>query len=104
MHPIAQVREPFSVIRYLAERIPLEKMYKLKMPDWYDDEDEELAELARGDPTYTRWTPQAIAEAYAEQKGYMIGKGGIPDRQRAGLEILRDTIDGIVLLAFLPPE
>ena len=34
----------------------------------------------------------------------MIGKGGIPDRQRAGLEILRDTIDGVVLLAFSPPR
>ena len=101
MHPLAQVREPFTAIRYLAERIPLEKMYKLKMPDWYDDED---IESSLKDPSHSRWTPQAIAEALAEQKGYMIGKGGIPDRQRAGLEILRDTVDGIVLLAFKPPR
>ena len=66
MHPIAQVREPFSAIRYLAERIPLEKMYKLKMPDWYDEEDKEISELAADDPAYTRWSPQAIAEALAE--------------------------------------
>ena len=47
IYPIAQVREPYSVIGYLAERINLPKLLKLKHPD-----------VDEGD----QWTPFDICE------------------------------------------
>lgn len=32
MYPIAQVREPYTAVGYLAERVPLVKMLSLKHP------------------------------------------------------------------------
>ena len=32
LYPISQTREPYSAIRYLAERIPLEEIYCLIPP------------------------------------------------------------------------
>jgi len=54
---IAQVREPYSAIRYLAERLPLEKMYGLKM-----EKDE------------TEWTAYSLCEAYSRKRGYFVKK------------------------------
>ncbi len=35
----------------------------------------------------------------------MLGRGGgAPDVHRAGLEIIRDACDGVILLLFFPPE
>ena len=31
-------------------------------------------------------------------------KGGAPDIQRAGLEIMKDIVDGVVCMRFDPPE
>lgn len=51
-----------------------------------------------------RWSPLALCGAIADKKGYKAsGRGGAPDFHRAGLEVLRDTVDGFVLLAFAPP-
>ena len=33
MYPIAQVQEPYSVVQYLAEHVPLEKILSLTPPD-----------------------------------------------------------------------
>lgn len=38
IYPVAQVREPFTAIGYLAERVPLVETLKLKWP--YEDEPE----------------------------------------------------------------
>lgn len=35
--------------------------------------------------------------------GYVLSKGGMPDMHRAGLEIIRDVVDGYVLVAFDKP-
>lgn len=45
-----------------------------------------------------------MCEAYAEKKGYRTERRGRPDHQRAGSELIRDTVDGIVPLFFLPPN
>jgi hypothetical protein len=50
------------------------------------------------------WTPWSICEAYAEKRGYRTDRRGRPDHQRAGSELVRDTVDGIVPLFFLPPD
>ena len=46
----------------------------------------------------------AFYAALAMKKGYRLNRGrGAPDVHRAGLEVLRDAVDGVVCLAFLPP-
>jgi len=88
LYPIPQIRETYSAIRFIAEHVPLEDLYSLHL-------DEE-----NYDPY---WSPYSICGTFAEKRGYTI-QGGGPDFHRAGLEILRDVVDGYVLLAFRPPR
>ncbi|RLN49351.1 hypothetical protein BBJ28_00005417 [Nothophytophthora sp. Chile5] len=44
------------------------------------------------------------SQAYAEKRGYRTDRRGRPDHQRAGSELVRDTVDGILPLFFLPPD
>jgi len=91
LYPIAQVREPFSAIRFLAERIPLEKVYNLDMPPSRDHGEAE------------EWSPYLICEALALRRGYFNSRSGRPDVHRAGLEILKDCVDGNLVLSWPPP-
>jgi len=84
IYPIAQVREPYTAIKYIAERVPLEEVYRLEK--LYPDQP---------------WNAWEICESYAEKRGYHTQKGR-PDTHRAGLEILRDHLDGRVVLYFTP--
>lgn len=84
--PLAQVREPYTGVRVLAERLPLERLYGLTLPK---DED--------------GWSPLTLCEALAVKRGFMIAKVGRPDAHAAGREILYDTGDGIVPVAWDPP-
>ena len=88
LFPIAQVREPFSAIRYLAERLPLEKIYGLTLPD----------------PDEPQWSAHSICEAYAIKRGYFLKRSGRPDVHRAGLEILNDCCDGKLSISWPPPD
>ena len=50
-----------------------------------------------------KWSAFAICEALSEKRGYTLSRGGgAPDVHRAGLEIIRDCVDGIVCLCFHP--
>ncbi|CAO3634866.1 unnamed protein product [Cunninghamella blakesleeana] len=93
MYPIAQVQEPYSVIQYLAERIPLENILSLTPPDLVDIKDVRSVE----------WSSWMICEAYAEQRGFHTAKGAQPDAYRAANAMLRLTEDGRILLSFKPP-
>jgi len=84
--PIAQVREPYSAIQFLAEYLPVEDIFKLQHPD----------------PDNPAWTAFYICEAYAIKRGYFTAKGARPDTYRAGNEILRDVVNGRLTLYFLP--
>lgn len=95
LYPIAQAREPYSAIRYLGERVRVEEVYGLNPPP-----DDNPKGLSRDDYPWSGWN---ICLAYAIKRSY-YSKGGREDTYRAGLEILRDTLDGIVLLAFDPPS
>ncbi|KAI7872945.1 hypothetical protein BDF14DRAFT_1960989 [Spinellus fusiger] len=88
MYPIAQVQEPYSVIQYLAERIPLEKMLSLTPPHLGEKEHQ--------------WSAWSICEAYAEQRGFHTAKAARPDVYRAANVILRLVNDGRILLSFKP--
>ena len=58
----------------------------LRIPDWYEE---------------AHWSALALCEALGDKRGYMVSRGGgAPDVHRAGLEIIRDCVDGIVCLCF----
>ncbi|CAH0480628.1 unnamed protein product [Peronospora belbahrii] len=88
--PIAQTREPFSAVRFIAENcVPyLHEVYKLKHVE--DDDGE--------------WSPYTLCESYAQLRGFRM-KGGKLDVHRAANTLLRDTLNGRkVVLSFPPPE
>jgi len=79
-----QVREPFSAVRLLHHALDLCKLYNLRLVDLGLD-DEEIEALS----------PLGFCQALAERKGYKTQRGrGAPDPHRAGLEVLKDTVDG----------
>ncbi|KAG2834464.1 hypothetical protein PC118_g6226 [Phytophthora cactorum] len=82
--PIAQTREPFSTVRFIAENcVPhLHEVYKLKPVE--DDDDE--------------WCPYTLCESYAQLRGFRV-KGGKLDVHRAANTLLRDTLNGKKRLA-----
>jgi hypothetical protein len=87
MYKIAQVQEPYSVIQYLVERIPLEQMFHLKLPEYVKQENS----------TEYKWTAWDICEcircfipmyyfykysnflAFAIARGFVTPKAGRPD-------------------------
>ncbi|KAI9914053.1 hypothetical protein PsorP6_006427 [Peronosclerospora sorghi] len=88
-YPIAQTREPFSAVRFIAENcVPhLHEIYKLQSVEQDDKE----------------WNPYTLCEAYAQLRGFRV-KGGRLDVHRAANTLLRDTLDGKkVVLSFPPP-
>lgn len=88
--PIAQTREPFSAVRFIAENcVPhLHEVYKLKPVEEDDD----------------KWCPYTLCESYAHLRGFRV-KGGKFDVHRAANTILRDTLNGKkVVLSFPPPQ
>ncbi|OQS08016.1 guanine nucleotide-binding protein, partial [Thraustotheca clavata] len=73
LFPYAQIREPYSAVRYLAEQCALEDILQLTpRVQRFDGFDEPL-----------EWSPWTICEAYAEKKGYKTDRRGRPDHHRA---------------------
>uniref|UniRef100_A0AAV1THL7 Guanine nucleotide-binding protein-like 1 n=1 Tax=Peronospora matthiolae TaxID=2874970 RepID=A0AAV1THL7_9STRA len=88
--PIAQTREPFSAMRFIAENcaLHLHEVYKLKPVEKDDDEE---------------WSPYSLCESYAQLRSFRM-KGGKLDVHRAANFLLRDTLNGKkVVLSFPPP-
>ena len=89
------MREPFSAVRLIAEALDLPSLYNLRPA--------ELA-AALGDDEEPL-TPHGVCVVLAERKNYRIARGrGAPDVHRAGLEVLRDCVDGVLCLSFEPPD
>ena len=95
--PIAQAREPFSTVRYLAEmgvHPPLHVAYSLSLSDVADRQSCTVP---------NKWSPYAICEALALKRSFLTRGGGL-DVSRAGNRILRDALAGKnIRLAFVPP-
>lgn len=105
-------------MRFLAEHVVLEQILDLKpRTQLFDGLEEELVRsfgivelafscfLMLSFVVYLQeWTPWTLCEAYAEKRGYRTDRRGRPDHQRAGSELVRDTVDGILPLFFLPPD
>ncbi|GAA5896878.1 hypothetical protein JCM6882_005056 [Rhodosporidiobolus microsporus] len=96
--PIQNV-EP--VLRFVGQRIPLEKVLRLRHPDGDLHEHEDEFSLEAPDQR-ARWTTDDILAAYAEQQGFLTAKVGRPDIYRAGSSILRLLHSSSIPWAFRP--
>jgi ribosome biogenesis GTPase A/vacuolar-type H+-ATPase subunit H len=84
-YPIAQLREPYASIKFLAERVNLPQLLVLKHPDG-DDE----------------WSAMDICDAFALKRGFLTAKAARPDTYRAANSILRMALDGKIALSLKP--
>ncbi|GAA5922261.1 hypothetical protein JCM1841_001386 [Sporobolomyces salmonicolor] len=89
--PIQNV-EP--VLHFIGQRVPLEKVLKLRHPEGEDEF--ELNE--RG-----RWTTDELLSEYAIQQGFVTAKVGRPDIYRSGAHILRQLHSSSIPWGFRPP-
>jgi len=87
--PIAQVREPYSVVLFLAERLDLPSLLNIKMEE--DDSD-------------AGWTSFGICTAWADLRHYTTARTSRPDAYRAANQILRFALEGKICLALQPPN
>lgn len=85
--PIAQLREPYSSIKYLGERINLPKILNLQKPTDIEE-----------------WSAMAICEAWALKRGFLTAKASRPDYYRAANNILRMVLAGRIIFQFYPPH
>jgi ribosome biogenesis GTPase A len=106
LYNIAQVREPYTSVQFLAERLAVEKIYGLQLPPGGKRAEAASAQTRRVELTASlaesRWSAWLLCEAYAQKRGYRTRNGGL-DTYRAGNEILRDAHIGRCVLHFLPP-
>jgi ribosome biogenesis GTPase A len=118
IYPVAQVREPFTAIGYLAQRIPLVDTLRLQWP--YDDDeydaDKQWSAWAICDGACTwpgawRWLYLTlltcalciILTAWAKKRGYVTAKAARLDTYRAANSLLRLAVDGRIVLSIKPP-
>lgn len=101
--PLAQVREPYSAIRWVMEHavVPLPELLNLRPVTLQQvlDLNEAGEEVFRLDSTLedtgpVPWSPMLLCAQYAVQRGFV--KGGRPDCLLAGTEILQRVLDGRV--------
>ena len=89
--PIAQLREPYTAVQYLAQRLDLPHVLKLTHPE------PEAGQASQ------QWTAFDVCEAWALKRGFKTAKAARPDVYRAANHLLRMALDGRTLcLAFYP--
>ncbi|XP_008190921.2 guanine nucleotide-binding protein-like 1 isoform X1 [Tribolium castaneum] len=85
--PIAQLREPFTTIKYLAERMDLPNMLRIEHPE--------------NDDT---WCAMDICDGWAKKRGFLTAKAARLDSYRAANDLLRMALDGKICLCLRPPK
>ncbi|XP_058024225.1 guanine nucleotide-binding protein-like 1 isoform X2 [Ahaetulla prasina] len=91
IYPISQIQEPYTPVGYLASRIPVQALLKLRHPD---------AEHGKPEPPWCAWD---VCEAWAEKRGYKTAKGARNDVYRAANSLLRLAVDGRLCICMRPP-
>ncbi|XP_052864759.1 guanine nucleotide-binding protein-like 1 [Anopheles cruzii] len=86
-YPIAQLREPYASVRFIAERIDLCQLLSLKHPEG---------------EKHSVWSATDICDAWALKRGFLTAKSGRPDTYRAANSILRMALDGKITLSLKP--
>ncbi|GFR78050.1 guanine nucleotide-binding protein-like 1 [Elysia marginata] len=94
--PVSQVKEPYSVVGYLAKRLDLPKLLNIQPPN------PSPRKRGSGEGVY-QWSAYDICEAWAMKCGYTTSKAGRPDLYRAANKILRLAVEGQLCLCFYPP-
>lgn len=97
MYPISQVQEPYSVIGYLASRVPLVNL--LQLVHSRDDSDKELGV---GDDNHA-WSAWDVCDAWAHKRGFQTAKAGRSDVYRGANSLLRLAVDGKIVMCVYPP-
>ena len=85
--PISQVREPFSVIQYLLQRVNLPEILRVTKLDPEENQ---------------KWSAFDLCEAWALKRGYVSARSNRPDLHRSANHILRMTLEGKITLALMP--
>ncbi len=108
-----KVREPYAVIRYLAERCWPALPDALKLHDIARKHKDDLQYMVEyhlddvlGGGSETLWSPYSLCYAFAIKEGFFTkGKGGRPDTHRAANRLLRDALNGrgALRIQFYPP-
>lgn len=113
-YPISQLREPYSAIQYLSERVNMVEKLKLKPVD-----EVRHHKPALNDRNYTptrvnekktvgtseEWSAFTICESWAVHRGFLTARSGRPDVYRAANHLLRMALDGRTLcMSFYPPD
>ncbi|KAJ8039385.1 Guanine nucleotide-binding protein-like 1 [Holothuria leucospilota] len=93
IYPIAQVREPYTPVGYLAQRIPLVRILKITHPDMDD------SPASSSNP---QWSAYDICDAWAEKRGFMTAKASRRDVYRAANNILRLAVEGKLCMNMAP--
>jgi len=113
--PLAQVREPFSAIRWVMEHAsaplsdilglrPATLQQVLELREAGTDAlrlDGVAAEVAADTQQAVPWSPMLLCARYAAQRGLV--RAGRPDCMGAGMEILERVLDGRVPYRVRPP-
>jgi len=113
-YPISQLREPYSSIQYLSERVDVVSKLNLKPAEEIrhekpavNDANYTPAETVRSDQagTSSQWSAWTICESWALHRGFLTARSGRPDVYRAANHLLRMALDGRTLcLSFYPPD
>ncbi|KAK0093821.1 hypothetical protein PV326_012553 [Microctonus aethiopoides] len=83
--PIAQVREPYTTIKYLGERMDLPTLLRIQHQD--------------NDDT---WSAIDICDGWAAKRNYMTARTARLDTYRAANSLLRMTLEGKICLFIYP--
>ena len=89
--PIAQLREPYSAIMYMSQRLNVPAILKLEHQD----------PVSEG---ITKWSAHDVCEAWAVKRGFRTAKAARPDVYRAANHMLRMALDGRTLCLSFYPE
>ncbi|CAG9854108.1 unnamed protein product [Phyllotreta striolata] len=84
--PIAQLRQPFTTVKYIAERLNLVSLLRIDHPT--------------NDDT---WSAMDICDGWAKKRGYYTAKAARLDSYRAANSLLRMALDGKICLCLRPP-
>lgn len=85
--PIAQVKEPYTTIKYLAERKDLPKLLKIQHQD--------------NDDT---WSAMDICDGWAAKRNFYTAKAARLDTYRGANSLLRMTLEGKICMYVYPPQ
>ncbi|XP_055599356.1 guanine nucleotide-binding protein-like 1 [Uranotaenia lowii] len=86
-YPIAQLREPYASIKFLAERVNLVALLALKHPD---------------NESCEEWSAIDVCDTWALKRGFLTAKAARPDTYRGANSILRMALDGKITLSLKP--